>query len=313
MAARSAESVYLHLLARREEGRRGGHLNPRGHTNEDMANPCHEWTPEDNEICARWLRSGREGPSTEVMIIDLNTRLRAIRGPAPEEEVAPQENERLFTVTSEESASRSAGTSELERQLCHLRDQASARGVIPWRALLARFNHTRAHAYSATRHRRRFIHRDLYLPSYRGEGIKLVVALDTSGSTVELLPSFLKEVQEVLRACPRFELTLIQCSEHVSQVDHFSHKQRELIGGTRVVGGGGTRFTPVFERVERDGGRAPDLLLYFTDGAGPTVEKAPPYPVLWVLAGGRGRPAGFGVEVPLSTGGAPQGAWPWGA
>ena len=314
MAARSAESVYLHLLAQREERQRGGHVDPRGHTEEDMVNPSHEWRPEDNEACARWLRSGREGQSTEGAISDLNKRLLAILGPSPEAEaVASQEDERLVTARSEASPSRGAGTSELERQLCHLRDQASARGVIPWRALLARFNHTRAHAYSATRHRRRFIHRDLYLPSYRGEGIKLVVALDTSGSTVGLLPSFLKEVQEVLRACPRFELTLIQCSEHVSQVDHFSHKQREQIGATRVVGGGGTRFAPVFERVALEPGRAPDLLLYFTDGAGPSVEKAPPYPVLWVLAGGRGRPAGFGVEVPLATEGAHKGAWSWGA
>ena len=314
MAARSAESVYLHLLAQREERQRGRHVDPRVHTEEDMVNPRNEWRTQDNETCARWLRSGREGHNTEGVISDLNKRLLAIRGPSPEVgAVAPQEDERQVTVRSEASPSGGGGTSQLERHLCHLRDQASARGVIPWRALLARFNHTRAHAYSTARHRRRFIHRDLYLPSYRGEGIKLVVALDTSGSTVELLPSFLKEVQEVLRACPRFELTLIQSSEHVSQVDHFSHKQREQIGATRVVGGGGTRFAPVFERVELEAGRTPDLLLYFTDGDGPSVEKAPPYPVLWVLAGGHRRPAGFGVEVPLATEGARKGAWSWGA
>ena len=49
-------------------------------------------------------------------------------------------------------------------------------------------------------------------------------------------------------------------------------------------GGGGTRFTPIFDWVEREG-RAPDALIYFTDAMGEFPEREPAYPVLWLVKG----------------------------
>ncbi len=51
-----------------------------------------------------------------------------------------------------------------------------------------------------------------------------------------------------------------------------------------LPGGGGTRFTPVFDWVERLD-RRPDLLVYFTDAKGEFPDKEPSYPVLWLVKG----------------------------
>src|SRR3972149_2615082 len=62
-------------------------------------------------------------------------------------------------------------------------------------------------------------------------------------------------------------------------------------------GGGGTRFTPVFEWVESEPVR-PDALLYFTDAEGEVPERAPEYPVMWLVTGNA--PVPFGERVQFS-------------
>ena len=49
-------------------------------------------------------------------------------------------------------------------------------------------------------------------------------------------------------------------------------------------GGGGTSFRPVFEWVEKQGLR-PEALVYFTDAEGEFPERAPHYPVIWLVKG----------------------------
>jgi len=63
-----------------------------------------------------------------------------------------------------------------------------------------------------------------------------------------------------------------------------------------LPGGGGTRFTPVFEWIDREL-LAPDLLIYFTDAQGEFPPAPPPYPVLWLVKG-RGE-VPFGERVGL--------------
>ena len=50
------------------------------------------------------------------------------------------------------------------------------------------------------------------------------------------------------------------------------------------VGGGGTRFTAVFDWVANQG-HAPGALIYFTDAMGEFPEREPEYPVLWLVKG----------------------------
>ncbi|MDB4409914.1 VWA-like domain-containing protein, partial [Gammaproteobacteria bacterium] len=51
-----------------------------------------------------------------------------------------------------------------------------------------------------------------------------------------------------------------------------------------IRGGGGTRFTPVFEHLDAQGD-SPDLLVYFTDAEGEFPEMEPRFPVIWLVKG----------------------------
>ena len=62
-----------------------------------------------------------------------------------------------------------------------------------------------------------------------------------------------------------------------------------------VKGGGGTSFVPVFRGVE-ERKLNPAILVYFTDGWGTFPDRAPSYPVLWVVVEG---PDTIGVEFPF--------------
>ncbi len=63
-----------------------------------------------------------------------------------------------------------------------------------------------------------------------------------------------------------------------------------------LVGGGGTRFTPVFDWVARQD-RQPDLLVYFTDAKGEFPEREPAYPVLWLVKGKTKIPWGQRIQL----------------
>ena len=64
------------------------------------------------------------------------------------------------------------------------------------------------------------------------------------------------------------------------------------------VGGGGTRFTAVFDWVANQG-HAPGALIYFTDAMGEFPEREPEYPVLWLVKG-RGK-VPWGMRVQLNS------------
>jgi predicted metal-dependent peptidase len=61
-------------------------------------------------------------------------------------------------------------------------------------------------------------------------------------------------------------------------------------------GGGGTRFTPVFDWLA-DEPSPPDALLYFTDALGEFPPHAPGFPVLWLVTGNAPVPWGERVQL----------------
>jgi predicted metal-dependent peptidase len=63
-----------------------------------------------------------------------------------------------------------------------------------------------------------------------------------------------------------------------------------------LAGGGGTRFTPVFEWIAARGAR-PDALAYFTDAQGEFPAEGPGYPVLWLVKGNAPVPWGERVQL----------------
>ena len=155
---------------------------------------------------------------------------------------------------------------------------------LPWREVLKQFVTT---CYGGERRylppSRRHIWQDIYLPGMRSESLRAVVALDTSGSTIPELGSFFTELNSLMKSFGRYEMTVIHCDAQIQLVEEYSDTRPFTGENLKVKGGGGTNFNPVFDYVKKMP-QKPELLIYITDGYGPSPETPPPYPVLWVLS-----------------------------
>jgi len=168
--------------------------------------------------------------------------------------------------------------------------------TVPWHVLLRDFV-TRA---TGGRLRwlppsRRHVHRGMYLPSRRGDVVRVAVALDTSASTGPYWEQFAAELRSMLGAFGRYEVRMLQCDVRVTH-DQAYDDSMPLPVAIPFAGGGGTCFTPVFQRLAP---RPPDALVFLTDGYGEAPAEAPPYPVLWVLTPSGVRPAPWGRTVAM--------------
>lgn len=168
--------------------------------------------------------------------------------------------------------------------------------VLPWRALLARYVVSAAREdYTFQRPPRR--DGTALLPRLARGSLRIVAVLDTSGSiTRQELAEFAAEL-DALKAQVRAEVTVHACDERLAPEGpwHFDPWETVTLPET-LSGGGGTRFTPVFEWLERDL-VVPDLLIYFTDGQGEFPAAPPSYPVLWLVKGRAEVP--FGERIAL--------------
>ncbi len=126
----------------------------------------------------------------------------------------------------------------------------------------------------------KYLYRGIYLPSLSSDLLRIVVAVDTSGSIDEaLLSEFLGEINSIMQSYPNYEIDLITADAKVQ-----SHKVF-LPGETldyEISGGGGTDFRPVFEYIDSYI-NYPTLLLYFTDGMGTFPEQEASYDVMWIM------------------------------
>ena len=88
------------------------------------------------------------------------------------------------------------------------------------------------------------------------------------------------------------------CDARVHTVDEIDDPAD--IRRLKPVGGGGTSFTPVFDRIAADG-LEPDCVVYLTDLYGSFPDRAPSYPVLWGRTSKQSIPWGDVVDVPLKS------------
>jgi predicted metal-dependent peptidase len=175
---------------------------------------------------------------------------------------------------------------------------AALQPVLPWQALLARFLSSHARDdYSFHRISRRG--GDSLLPSLHSQQTNLVIAIDNSGSISDAeLNEFIAEI-DGLKSQVRAQVTLLACGVALhSDCPWYFAATEAIHTPEQWSGGGGTRFTPVFDWIEREG-RAPDALIYFTDAMGEFPESEPVYPVLW-LVNGRGK-VPWGERVQLNS------------
>jgi predicted metal-dependent peptidase len=92
-------------------------------------------------------------------------------------------------------------------------------------------------------------------------------------------------------------ITLHACDDKLAQDGPWTFEPWEEIELPKEWhGGGGTRFTPVFEWAENLD-RPPQLLLYFTDAKGEFPKREPSYPVLWLVKGKEKVPWGQRIQL----------------
>ena len=152
---------------------------------------------------------------------------------------------------------------------------------VDWRELLYGYIASYAKStYSFVPPNMKYLYRGIYLPSLSSDLLRIVIAIDTSGSVDEtLLGTFLGEVGSIMQSYPNYEIDLITADAKIQ-----SHKV--FLPGEALVyevsGGGGTDFRPVFEYIDQQI-NYPTLLLYFTDGMGTFPELEPSYDVMWIM------------------------------
>jgi predicted metal-dependent peptidase len=167
---------------------------------------------------------------------------------------------------------------------------------VDWISELRDFvTHTVPNNYSWSTPARRFISQGLYLPGVQNENLgTIVVAVDSSGSTTPFLDNFTSEFRGILREARPEKVVLIYCDAAVQSAtemlpDDFDTK-------LTIKGGGGTKFAPVFDYVEKEG-IEPVALIYLTDLNNSDQVAEPGYPTLWCVPQFVTKKATFGRTV----------------
>jgi len=155
---------------------------------------------------------------------------------------------------------------------------------LPWRMLLARYMTASSRDdYSYMRPSRR--EGEAIFPSLRSAQTDIVVVLDTSGSIRPAeMQEFVSEI-DAIKGQVRARITLHACDAALSGEGPWLFEPWESFTlPDSLRGGGGTRFTPVFQWIEAQG-VTPDLLVYFTDAEGEFPGREPNFPVIWLVKG----------------------------
>ncbi|MBI5331543.1 MAG: hypothetical protein HZB71_13155 [Betaproteobacteria bacterium] len=279
----------------------------RGLTAEEIYPLLHEDPPEETQDTHLFDGDGSEGSEGDPQNQDEGEDRGQPNGDTKEEEEGegqgapppPSDPDKL----DEQWKSRLAAAAQAARQAGKL-SQSMQRLVdellspqLPWRALLARYMMNAARDdYSFQRPSRR--EGECFMPRLHSQGVRVVVALDTSGSvTREELQAFLSEI-DALKAQVRAEVTLHACDDKLDPAGPWRYALWEAMTlPEEISGGGGTDFRPVFEWLEREQ-PAPDLLLWFTDAQGRFPEREPQCPTVWLVKGKT--PTPFGVRIQLN-------------
>jgi len=199
-----------------------------------------------------------------------------------------------------DKASRAAVDATMKAAICEAARVAKSQGKLPgsiaglieeitrpqvdcWEYIRHFVSSRAAEDYSWRRGNRRFLGRDLYLPSMYSETIgTIAVGVDTSGSVsnreLEIIAGNLSMIMEDY--APE-RVIVYQCDSAISSRTEYTREDMPL-RTFRVTGRGGTRVAPVFDAIAQEG-LEPDCLIYFSDMmvAGTFPDHAPEYPVLW--------------------------------
>lgn len=136
---------------------------------------------------------------------------------------------------------------------------------------------------------KRYISQGIALPALSGTKVKIVIAIDSSGSIDgKVLAKFLAEVESIMNSFENYEIDLLVADAKVHE-HHILYPGDEL--SYTLKGGGGTNFENTFMYIEENIDEV-TMLLYFTDGFGKFPEDEGSFDTVWVLTD-------EGIEVPF--------------
>jgi len=166
-------------------------------------------------------------------------------------------------------------------------------GTIAWRQALRRFV-SRALQVGPVFQRppRRFPHLVGIVPGtiHRPAKARVMAVVDTSGS---ISTAALEQIRAELGLMSRsHEVTVVECDTKIHAIYPFKNNL------ATVHGRGGTNLRPPFQPAIL-GKVKPDVIVYFTDGAGPAPTKQPRLPVIWCLTSLGTRPAAWGRVIQM--------------
>jgi len=127
--------------------------------------------------------------------------------------------------------------------------------------------------------------------------VDITVVLDTSGSINDTeMQEFVTEI-DAIKGQIRARLVLHACDAALCRNGPWRFEPwEEFTLPEGLYGRGGTRFTPVFDWLNRET-RRPDLLVYFTDAQGEFPKSEPDFPVLWLVKGRARVPWGQRIQL----------------
>ena len=134
-----------------------------------------------------------------------------------------------------------------------------------WKQLLYRYiTNEIQHDFTYARPSRKFISTGIYFPSTAKEGIKIMAAIDTSGSIRQKeLSLFLGEIYKITKSFSNLELEVLFHDTEISSRSKFNRSNLHKVVNLKPTGGGGTSHTEVFEYAVKE---KPNILICFTDG-----------------------------------------------
>lgn len=165
---------------------------------------------------------------------------------------------------------------------------------LPWEVLFANYmDEYKKEDYSYQKCNRRFMP-DFYLPGLHGEALgEVCFARDVSGSVSQRdFTAYVTEINYVKENLAPSMTTIIDFDTQIQNVKQFAPD--ESILDMKLIGGGGTNLTPVFEYYNK---RKPVVLVIFSDLYCPMIQDDPGYPVLWICVGNPRGQVNFGTII----------------
>ena len=155
--------------------------------------------------------------------------------------------------------------------------------TVSWKQVLKKYVGTipSGHRKTKTRLSRRQPERHDISGQISSRIIKLIVAIDTSGSMdVETLQRIFVEIFAIIgtRMC---EVTIIECDAKIQRIYKVNSLKDVSLD---IQGRGGTSFVPVIEHINANRQLRDAILIYFTDGMGDrSIPKPLTFKTMWVL------------------------------